>query len=158
MRRIYPPFALKLYAFGLSKLFDWNWAGADLYHFVTDHHKGYRNPTNMLKKPLKGGFLFHLGIFLYDEYVKDYDKFKTWDSEYLSWYFEDFVNSLVWAGCDEKSKNIRDAVQLLEQIDGLYDVGNDRVYYDKLKASRNHFFRLHQNMLRYFETQINSIT
>lgn len=158
MKRIYPPFALKLYAFGLTKLFDWNWAGTDLYHFVTDHHKGYRKPADMLKKPLKDGLLFHLGIFFYDEYVKDNSKFKTWDSEDLSWYLEDFINSLVRAGCDEKSKDIQSAVQLLEEIDALFDVGNDTIYYDKLDSSRKHFSLLHKNMLKGFETQINSIT
>jgi hypothetical protein len=158
MKRIYPPFALKLYAFGLSRLLDWNWASTELYHFVTDHHKGYRKPTCMLKNPLQEGFLFHLGIFLYDEFVKDHDKFQTWDTEDLSWYLEDFVSSLVWAGCNEKNNNIKNTIQLLEQIDALYDVGNDNVYYDKLEESRKHFLTLHQNILKDFKTNMNSIT
>lgn len=146
MDEIYTPFALKLYSFGLTRLLDWNWAGADLYSFTIDHVRGRVEPYELLRKPLKKGFLFHIGLWLYDDYVNNDDRFHVMDCEDLSWYLEDFAYFLIRAGCSEKDKLIKGTLICVKRIDELYSIENEDVYYQKLENSRSTFKILHERL------------
>ncbi len=157
MNEIYTPFALKLYSFGLIRLMDWNWAGTDLYSYISDHLKGYIKPYDLLKKPLKKGFLFHLGRWIYDDYVNNDDRLHVVDCEDLGWYLEDLAMFLIRAGCSKRDPLIGATLNYLEKLDRHYSIESEQDYYKKLDNNRYTFKKLHELLTRKFKSKIDDL-
>ena len=125
----YTPIALKLHAFGLKRLHDPNWTGAELYDDVKRPVRlGY-----LLQKIEKEGFLFWLGGKLFDDYMTDEQYASVLDGEYLVWFLEDYVSFLACHGAD--SKEMKSLGAILSEIGNLYDQ-NDEAYFRIIESYR----------------------
>ena len=127
--------SLKLHAHGLARLTDPNWTGLDLFYLL-------KQPVRfeqLLVETKKGGLLYHLGLWLFDEYfLGKYEgasgpcpQFK---GEYLGWYLEDLLNFLEFHGADKDLPVIQKVRDLVEHIDQLYD--SDEVKYFEFLESK----------------------
>lgn len=137
MDKIYVPLALKLHAYGLSKLHDPNWTGCDLFDRLKQHVRGRIEPVEMLSKTLENGLLCHLGLWIQEDYFQNdhYLLEHELKDEYRAWYLEDIVEAILkFDTKSRKSKSIKDAKKLLYKIDGLYDVADDKDYFDFLDS------------------------
>jgi HNH endonuclease len=91
---VYPTLALRLHAYGLKCLHDPNWTGMTLYDEVKRHVRGRQQPTDLLFRTIENGILYHLGLWLYAEYMHcEYD-FEKLEAEYKAWYLEDYADFL----------------------------------------------------------------
>lgn len=135
MDRIYTPLALKLHAYGLNSLHDPNWTGCVLFDKLKQHVRGRVEPVDMLYKTLNNGLLYHLGLWMLEDYF-DFDHYlDTLEDEYRAWYLEDIVEAII--KFEKKSistKSIKDAQSLLEKVDELYDALDDIKYFDFLDS------------------------
>ena len=66
---LYLPLALKLHAFGLFRLQDAEWCGTDLYQRAKRPYRGRQEPRTLFQEPLADGFLYQLGLWLFEDYV-----------------------------------------------------------------------------------------
>ena len=130
----YTPFALKLHAYGLRQLFDPNWTGMDLFDKLKQHLRGRKEPSDLLAKTLRNGLLYHLGLWLYDEYLDD-QYFDSLTDEYALWYLEDLVGLLEHLGCSSHDAALHEAGEQLTKIAGLYDIANDHKYFEFLTSA-----------------------
>lgn len=137
MDKIYVPLALKIHAYGLSNLHDPNWTGCDLFDRLKQHVRGRIQPVDMLYRTLENGLLYHLGLWIQEDYFQnDYYLIEhELKDEYRAWYLEDIVEAISkFDNKFHKSKSIKDAKKLLDKIDGLYDVSDDKDYFDFLDS------------------------
>jgi hypothetical protein len=137
MDRIYVPLSLKLHAYGLSRLHDPNWTGCDLFDRLKQHVRGRIEPVDMLRKTLRKGLLYHLGLWIQEDYFENdgYLLEQELKDEYRAWYLEDAVESITRLNDKhEDSKSVRKAKTLLEKIDDLYSGDDDRKYFDFLES------------------------
>lgn len=137
MDKIYTPLALKLHAYGLSNLHDPNWTGCDLFDRLKQHVLGRIEPVDMLYKTLENGLLYHLGLWIQEDYFQNDYHFLEYElkDEYRAWYLEDTVEAII--KFDKKflkSKSIENAKNLLIKIDDLYNVANDKKYFNFLDS------------------------
>jgi hypothetical protein len=86
--------ALKLHAFGLTRLHDPNWTGVDLYYHVTEHMKGRAEPRDLLRKTLREGLLYQIGQWLFEDYFFSDIHRAELGNEYRFWYLEDLTTLL----------------------------------------------------------------
>ena len=91
---LHSPTVLKLHGFGLQRLHDPNWTGMNLFDELKQHVRGRREPTTLLFKTIENGLLFHLGLWLYREYLQDECFLECLKDEYLAWYLEDYLEFL----------------------------------------------------------------
>jgi len=145
MSRIYTPFALKLHAYGLGHLQDPNWTGMELFDSLKQHVRRRRKPY-LLHEFAEQGVLYHLGLWLYDEFVNWDHRFEAQDCEDLSWYLEDLVAFLVAGGCAEPSRWIRRTQRVTNYFGSIYDGLDDTKYYEKLDGARSTLHRLHNEL------------
>lgn len=145
MGRIYTPLSLKLHAYGLGRLQDPNWTGLTLYDELKKYVRGRREP-HLLHEFAEQGVLYHLGLWLYDEYVMEDDRFHLQDCEDLAWYLEDLAEFLIAGGCPKSSKWIRRTQRVTTYLLSLYDLGNEKIYYDTLRDARSTLSTLHNKL------------
>jgi hypothetical protein len=127
---LYIPFALKLHAFGLSRLQDGEWCGTILYDNAKRPYRGRQEPRGLFRRPVSDGFLFHLGIWLFDEYLE------PWDSDYFIrrtidfWYeyFEDYLKILMFHGVALSDPLVEKGNALLRYMDELFNAGENGFY------------------------------
>jgi len=159
MNRVYTPLALKLHAFGLSRLHDPNWTGCDLYERIKDKDKN--EPGEMLFKALETGLLYHLGLWMLDEYFNEFDEGfyieRELESEYRIWYLEDFIEAIIqFVPKSKGSANIKAGIALIEKIDGLYEFANEDKYYNFLVSKKgiSQIVKCYKNIYKEFETYL----
>lgn len=150
MKNTFTPFALKLHAFGLFKLQNPNYMGLEIYDHLKGHIRGSTPPKDLLQKTLDNGFLYHLGLWLYEKYLfldyyneeffpedveKDYnqtyfsDVISHQESETWFWYLEDFIELIKFHSQTDtllrkktnESSSFLQAVELVEQIEKLFE-------------------------------------
>jgi hypothetical protein len=127
---LYIPFALKLHAFGLSRLQDGEWCGTILYDNAKRPYRGRQEPRWLFQRPVSDGFLFQLGIWLFDEYLE------PWDSDYFIrrtidfWheYFEDYLKILMFHGVTLSDPLVEKGNALLRYMDELFNAGENGFY------------------------------
>lgn len=133
---IYRPLTLKLHAYGLHLLHDPNWTGMELYDRFKRFYRGREEPRWLFQKPLKEGFLYQLGLWLYEKYVLSDDYREDIEGEYLVWYCEDFVDFLVTHGVSFGNERVSRLRAVLESIGNLYEKDED-AYFRLLESYRN---------------------
>lgn len=139
MDKIYVPLALKIHAYGLSNLHDPNWTGCDLFDRLKQHVRGRRQPFDMLYKTLENGLLYHLWLWIQEDYFQNVHYLLEYElkDEYRSWYLEDIVEAILkFDDKSDRNKSVRDAKELLKKIEDLYDIGNDKEYFDFLDSEK----------------------
>jgi len=130
---VYTPLALKLHSFGLRQLFDPNWTGMVLFDKLKQHVRGRQEPFDLLRKTLREGLLYHLGLWLYDEYLEE-EYFESLKDEYAPWYLEDLVGLLRHLGCSSNDALLDEAETALTKIDDLYNLTDDEEYFEYLTS------------------------
>lgn len=135
MDKIYAPLALKLHAFGLTCLHDPNWTGCILFDKLKQHVRGRVEPVDMLYKTIPNGLLYHLGVWILEDYFDSNYLLEQLKNEYRSWYIEDIVEALIQYDENAAEKeSIKKAIELIEQINDLYDTSDDSKYFDFLDS------------------------
>jgi hypothetical protein len=90
--------ALKLHAYGISRLHDSVWCGETLWERVKRHYRGREEPRWMFQRTIKNGLLFHLGLWIFEEYVEDDSLIHNADAEWALDYIADLMELLMRAG------------------------------------------------------------
>lgn len=129
--QLHTPAALKLHAFGLQRLHDPNWTGLNLYDRVKQHVRGRSEPTTLLRSTIPDGLLYHLGLWLFEDYFESDDLLHIADEEYQAWFLEDLVEMLVEGGVSRSAPPIRRLKAFLQKFDEAYERGEE-VYYREL--------------------------
>lgn len=106
----------------------------DLFDKVKQHVRGRQKPFDLLAKTLRNGLLYHLGLWLYDEYLED-QYFESLTDEYALWYLEDLVRFLEHSGRSSHDAVLQEAENLVTETDCLYDAADDRNYFDYLTSA-----------------------
>lgn len=154
MNKMYLPFSLKLYSFALTRLFDGNWTGMNLY----EHMKYLTRNTEVFQKTVADGFLPHLGRWFFEEYTgygltqegytvkaylvngRDRETMAFIDptlgsiSEYRLWNLEDLRDMLIFHGADPDDKTIRKVDRLIHRSNRLFSPHDDAAYYENLES------------------------
>jgi 5-methylcytosine-specific restriction endonuclease McrA len=120
--------ALKLHAYGLTQLHDPNWTGMELFDRLKQHVRGRQDPTTLLFKTLRNGLLYHLGVWLYDDYIISDTHRMSLGGEYRLWYLEDLIELLQSAGVSAKAKLLEKAARMVVEIDNLFDKDEDKYW------------------------------
>jgi hypothetical protein len=129
--QLHTPATLKLHAFGLQRLHDPNWTGLDLYDRIKQHVRGRIEPTNLLRSVIPEGLLYHLGLWLFEDYFESDDLLHVADQEYQAWFLEDLVEMLAKAGVPRSAPPVRRLAAFLQKFDEAYERGEE-VYYREL--------------------------
>lgn len=133
---VYRTLALKLHAYGLNLLNDPNWTGMDLYDKFKRFYRGQAEPRDLFLKPIKNGFLYQLGLWLFEKYLQDTDYRENLGGEYLIWYAEEFLEFL---NIHNAKLNPSDATKLqliIDKVGDLYDADED-AYFRLLESYRH---------------------
>jgi 5-methylcytosine-specific restriction endonuclease McrA len=120
--------ALKLHAFGLTQLHDPNWTGMEMFDRLRQHTRGRQEPTTMLSKTIPNGLLFHIGLWLLDDYIISDTYRMSLGGEYRLWYLEDLIDLLVSAGAQTNDSLIEKASATVDHINRLYDEDEGRYF------------------------------
>lgn len=159
MSEILTQVSIKLYAHGLKQLSDPNWSGLDLFYLLKQPVRSKR----LLFETKKEGLLYHLGLWIYDEYLLDKCEGASGNcpefrGEYLGWYLEDLLELLKFHGADETQKLIQEGRDLIEHIDQLYD-SDETEYFNFLdsKISQKQILNLVNNLRRDFSKLLDEL-
>jgi hypothetical protein len=132
---LYVPVALKIHALGLNKLHDPNWTGTVLYDEVKGHVRGYREPKDLLRRTIDRELLFHLGLWLYQEYIAESTYAESLEGGYLVWYLEDYAEFLCTHGVDAKHHLVARARRIVSLFDNLYPE-DEETYFRVVEAHK----------------------
>lgn len=149
MSETYTQISIKLHAHGLNRLTDPNWTGLDLFYLLK---KPVRN-DGLLLETKKEGFLYHLGLWIFDEYLLNKCEGASgtcpkFEGEYLGWYLEDMFDFLKFHNADIAHNVIQNGHDLIEHLDQMYD-SDDAEYFKFLesRSGRRQIFKI-INVLR----------
>lgn len=139
--------ALKLHSFGLQRLHDPNWTGMTLFDELKQHVRGRRDPKTILFRTIEQGLLYHLGLWLYREYLHDESFVESLTDEYLVWYLEDYLAFLHFHKVRDRRHVLEDLRNELAHISVLYDESEHRYFEyleseDGINTLRGHWERL----------------
>jgi len=127
---LYIPLALKLHAFGLSRLQDGEWCGTDLYQHAKRPYRGRCEPRWLFQQPVRDGFLLQLGIWLFDEYLdpSTSEYFARRTIEFWYEYLQDYLQILKLHGVASSDPLLERGDALCRRLDELFDKGEDGFY------------------------------
>ncbi len=148
------PIALKLHAFGLTQLHDPNWTGMDLFDRLKQHTRGRVEPTSMLFKTIPEGVLYHIGLWLYNDYIFNDDHRMALGGEYRLWYLEDLLKLLQTASVADDLPLIIKAKRLVTKLDSLYDIDNQRYFRAVDKGTT---YDMTERLIKAFEQEISTV-
>ena len=66
----------------------------DMFDRLKQHTRGRQEPTTMLFKTLRHGLLYHLGLWLYHDYIISDTHRRSLGGEYRLWYLEYVIELL----------------------------------------------------------------
>jgi len=107
--------ALKLHAYGISRLHDSAWCGEALWNHAKRHYRGRAEPSTMFRATIKNGFLYHLGLWIFEEYVESDDLIHDADTGWCLDYVADLVEMLELAGVVPQDRPLALARRLLSR-------------------------------------------
>jgi len=152
---MYSTTSLKLYAFGINLLHDPNWTSGELYDNIKQYTRHRIEPYGLLSKTIKNGLLYHLGVWIYEQYFEDEERFENYldiEDEQLLWYIEDFLEFLYGSGIEKNNILISEVYAYVVYLEKLYDI-NEQDYYNILK-DRNKLISHAINLSTAFADQI----
>lgn len=133
---LYPAFALKLHAFGLSRLQDAEWCGTELYERAKRHYRGRAEPKWLFQKILPNGFLFYLGQWLFEEYWNFEIQLPTMNLEKSIEYVEDYLQMRTLGGLTDESAVTSKLSDAVESANSLYDENKNEFHNAEKKIRR----------------------
>ena len=148
------PIALKLHAYGLTQLHDPNWTGMELFDRLKQHTRERQEPATMLFKTLRHGLLYHLGLWLFDDYIISDTHRLSLGGEYRLWYLEDLLDLLETTGVPSHATLVAKAASLIKRVDALYE--EDEQKYWKA-VNRNTTYDLANDLVLEYEKEILSV-
>ncbi|MEQ9307359.1 MAG: HNH endonuclease signature motif containing protein, partial [Marinoscillum sp.] len=92
------------------------------------------------------GILFHLGLFIFEEFVNCDNRFEIQDCEDLAWYLDTLVGFLIAGEVSPNDKWIRRTKTVTEFFDSIYDASNEEDYYRRLDRARHTLHRLYDEI------------
>jgi len=127
---LYIPLALKLHAFGLSRLQDGEWCGENLWDNAKQHYRGRREPRWLFQQPVRDGFLLQLGGWLFEEYLDPSSGtfFAGRTVEFWFEYLEDYQQFLSRHGIPSSNPVLQQGDALLRELDELFGKDEDGFY------------------------------
>lgn len=143
--------ALKLHAFGVTQLHDPNWTGMELFDRLKQHTRGRVEPTSLLFKTLQKGLLYHIGLWLYEDYIISDVHRMSLGGEYRLWYLEDLLELLQSASVPQDDTLVAKARRLVEKVDALY-AADEAAYFEAV--DRNTLFAMTDRLIQKFENEI----
>jgi hypothetical protein len=146
--------ALKLHAYGLTQLHDPNWTGMDMFDRLKQHTQGREEPTTLLRETLRQGLLYHVGLWLYHDYIISDTHRMSLGGEYRLWYLEDLLELLERAGVSADAAPVAKATSLVTEINALYDQ-DERKYYAAVDAGT--VYDVTDKLIGKYEKQILSL-
>ena len=128
--------SIKIFTHSLVRLTDSNWTGLDLFYLLKDPVANDR----VLFEAKKEGLPFYLGLWFFDEYLLGKCEGASGPcpeivGEYLGWYLEDFLTLLEFHGVDKTQKTFQQGMDLVEQIDQMYEF--DEISYFNFLESKS---------------------
>ena len=120
----------------------------ELYDHFKSFYRGRQEPRWLFQKPLQEGFLYHLGLWLYERYILTGEYREELGGEYLVWYAEEFLEFLATHGLSADPSGSCDLKGVLERIGDLY--GHDEDAYFRLVES----YRSRQAILRIVDSLV----
>jgi len=133
MSEIKTSIALKLHAYGLTQLHDPNWTGMEMFDRVKQHTRGREEPTTMLFKTLRHGLLYHLGLWLFNDYLISDTHLISLGGEYRLWYLEDLLELLGTVGVPENERLVMRATSFAARANALYEK-NQQKYWEAVDS------------------------
>lgn len=132
--KIFPPFALELHYYGLSKIFNNSFGD-----YIKERIEGSFNSDypidNYLHQTMSNGFLFQLGMWLNDELYLLYSISQTNDAIGTRNFLWKFYNFLAYSGLGHES-DLLDLYHFLDEMEGVYIEKGENIYkrtYEKNK-------------------------
>jgi len=157
MVEIHVPLALKLHAFGLRRLHDPEWCGEELWDNAKRHYRGRADSRDLFQKTIKNGFLFQLGRWIYEEYLKSEDFLESLDTEDLLWYLEDFRDMLIKAGVDPNDEILEAVAATARDAQGMWERDMDDFYeFVSIGKTRALLLDIHARILDKHESVVSS--
>jgi hypothetical protein len=147
--------ALKLHAYGLTQLHDPNWTGMDLFYHLKQHTHGRREPTTLLFKTLRQELLYHVGLWLYDDYIISDTHRMSLGTQYRLWYLEDLLDLLETAGVPTNAPLVAKASAVATEINALYE--EDAQKYWKA-VDRDTIYNLTDGLILKYDKKIASLS
>jgi len=146
--------ALKLHAFGLTQLHDPNWTGMEMFDRLKQHTRGREEPTTLLFKTIPNGLLYHIGLWLLDDFIINDTYRMSLGGEYRLWYLEDLIELLASAGVPTDHPSMVEASETVAEISALYD--QDEAEYFRA-VDRGSTYEHADGLIQQFEKEIRSV-
>jgi hypothetical protein len=108
-------------------------------------------PTTLLFKTLQKGWLYHIGLWLYQDYIISDVHRIALSGEYRLWYFEDLLKLLQSASVSRDHKLFAEARRLVKKIDALYSADESRYF---KAVDRSTTFDMTDSLIQKFENEI----
>jgi len=107
----------------------------ELFDRFKRFYRGQQKPQGLFLKPSKEGFLYQLGLWLYQRYMLMDDYREKLKGEYLAWYAEDFISFLIAHGISEDASRISKLRDILKSICDLYSE-DEEAYWGLIESHR----------------------
>jgi hypothetical protein len=146
--------ALKLHAYGLTQLHDPNWTGMDLFDRVKQHTRGQEEPTTLLFRTIPNGLLYHIGLWLLDDFIINDTYRMSLGGEYRLWYLEDLIEMLASAGVQTDHPSMVEASETVAEISALYHQDEDEYF---RAVDQDTTYEHTDRLIQQFEKNIRSI-
>jgi hypothetical protein len=91
----------------------------DLFDRVKQHARGRIDPKSMLFRTIQNGLLYHIGLWLFQDYIFSDTHRMSLGGEYHLWYLEDLLELLQTTSVPRDAKLIVRAHRLVARLDGL---------------------------------------
>jgi hypothetical protein len=143
---IYTPFALKLYAYGLGRLHDPNWVMKDLVNRLNPHFNMQEKPY-LLHSAIEKGFLYHLGLWIYEDFLVCDNRFEVQDCKDLLRHLSDIYSFLISGGAFEGEKWIARTKKVTCFLDLFCTEKGERRYLDRVSGTRRTLLRFHNELI-----------
>jgi len=125
-----------------------------MFDRLKQHTRGRQEPTTMLFKTIPNGLLYHLGLWLLDDFIISDNYRMSLGGEYRLWYLEDLVEMLTSAGIRIDDPLISKASKTVSDISALYD--KDDAQYFKA-VDRDTAYGQADSLVQHFEKELRSV-
>src|SRR4051794_1164253 len=97
---VFVPSALKLYEHGFARLFNSDWVKVCMMAYMGVHLSGKKPPSDLLHSTLPNGILYHLGLWLFNDYFVSNPNFPFMYYQEKTLFLQNLVHLLGKAGCE----------------------------------------------------------
>lgn len=125
-----------------------------MFDRLKQHTRGREEPTTLLFKTIPNGLLYHIGLWLLDDFIINDTYRMSLDGEYRLWYLEDLMEMLASSGIPADDPLIVNASTTVDEVNALYD--KDEAEYFKA-VDQNTTYDLADSLIQQFEKDIREV-